>query len=689
MTPAAAATTPGTGLPLGDALVLGERPLRPGTVVAETARFGDDIWPLGPAQLQHHQDRMRLNFALVPAAYRQTAKHLFYAMLSGDLPPGERRPSIATTAALLVEVKRFFCWLEHHFADHGLPPSALTGLARADLRTYQEHLATAVSPERAARACIAVRYLWRYRRVMDDHLLFDPLREVAKWSMDPHFRPSENKTARIPEQVLGPLVTWSLRFVDDFAPDVLAAQRIWSKARDPKRLKLARNAEPTALLELLDTHVRDQRPLPGREGRVNLKFLSDVTGVTRARVSARRDLIERVAATVGVSERSCFDIAIQGQLDGQPWIEAISSDYRHPDSLAVLARMLQIACYTIIAFLSGMRDSEIKHVRRECIQTQRDSTGEPYRWRIHSRVFKGEDVQGVEASWVVCESVARAVYALEQLQPVDQDLLFAALPHSPGKKHLTGRALTSYTTSTQLNDFRDWINSYCTQRNRAEAIPPVHSRPWAFCTSQFRRTLAWFIARQPGGSIAGAIQYRHMSVHMFEGYAGTSDSGFRAEVEAEIALARGEHLLTATDAYEHAEYTGPAADEARRRLQEFGNQAAFTGTVVTDQRRLARLIKNHDPAIYPGRYATCVFNPDKALCARARDVTGTLRPTLDDCKPLECNNVALTPDNLAALESELTILLDELADKPVLPPLLHHRLTSRAGAIAEFLARQR
>lgn len=30
---------------------------------------------------------------------------------------------------------------------------------------------------------------------------------------------------------------------------------------------------------------------------------------------------------------------------------------------------------------------------------------------------------------------------------------------------------------------------------------------------------------------------------MFEGYAGTSDSGFRAEVEAEQALARGEHLL--------------------------------------------------------------------------------------------------------------------------------------------------
>ena len=350
--------------------------------------------------------------------------------------------------------------------------------------------------------------------------------------------------------------------------------------------------------------------------------------------------------------------------------------------------MLQISCYTIISFLSGMRDSEVKHLRRGCIQTQRDSNGDPYRWRVRSRAFKGEDVKGVEASWVVCESVARAVSVLEQLQALDSDLLFAALPHSPGSKTtLLGRALTTYSTSVQLNDFRDWINEYCARHNRADIIPAVNGRPWIFSTSQFRRTVAWFIARQPGGSIAGAIQYRHMSVQMFEGYAGTCDSGFRAEVEAEIALARGEHLLAAVEAHEHTEYTGPAADEAARRLEEFGNQAAFTGTVVTDTHRLARLIKKHDPAVYPGRYATCVFNPDKALCIRTTDATGKLGPTLGDCKPLDCNNVALTSDNIAALKAERTTLLDQLAQRPTIAPMLHDRLTARADAIAAFIAR--
>jgi STAS domain len=44
-------------------------------------------------------------------------------------------------------------------------------------------------------------------------------------------------------------------------------------------------------------------------------------------------------------------------------------------------------------------------------------------------------------------------------------------------------------------------------------------------TRQFRRPLAWHIARRPGGVIAGALPYRHHAIHLFEGYAGTSDSG--------------------------------------------------------------------------------------------------------------------------------------------------------------------
>lgn len=191
-------------------------------------------------------------------------------------------------------------------------------------------------------------------------------------------------------------------------------------------------------------------------------------------------------------------------------------------------------------------------------------------------------------------------------------------------------------TNHQLNEFVIWVNDYCAAHGREDGIPPVNGQLWRLSTRQFRRTLAWFIARRPGGSVAGAIAYRHLSVQMFEGYAGTSDSGFRAEVESEQALARGEHLLAMTDAHEHTGLVGPAANDAAPLLEEFADITRFAGTVLTDPHRLARLMRRSDPAIYPGTFATCVFNPDKALCQQHRDTRGATHPSLGTCKPLEC-----------------------------------------------------
>ncbi|MFG2677277.1 hypothetical protein [Streptomyces sp. NPDC048445] len=66
--------------------------------------------------------------------------------------------------------------------------------------------------------------------------------------------------------------------------------------------------------------------------------------------------------------------------------------------------------------------------------------------------------------------------------------------------------------------------------------------PWAFTTVQFRRTVAWHIAHQPFGVVAGTRQYQHSRTVMFEGYAGTSESGFAAEVASNAAAARLDYL---------------------------------------------------------------------------------------------------------------------------------------------------
>ena len=185
---------------------------------------------------------------------------------------------------------------------------------------------------------------------------------------------------------------------------------------------------------------------------------------------------------------------------------------------------------------------------------------------------------------------------------------------------------------------------------------------------------------------------------MFEVYAGTSDSGFRAEVEAEQALARGEHLLAVTTGHDHPDLTGPAAAEANRRITQFRSAAqnanqvdplhgtTFAGTVVTDDARLKRLMQRRDPHIYPGDYSTCVFGPAKAMCHPQPDLRGTTRSAQASCQPLDCRNTALTPDNRAALQAEAEHIEAELNQRPLLPPILLRRLAARRDKTTTFLA---
>lgn len=680
---------------LDSMFVLAGRPLRPDASLEHTSRFQDAVWRLEPAIFRENSLMLILDFARIPARWRPLAKELFYAMLAGDLPPSEPRPVIATVYGHFRSMTRFLRWVETWpSAVTGQPVNRLDELIGADLLAYRRDLErTQRSPMMRERARVSVRVLWRYRSVLPDRLAFDP-NHLDGWADNyRHQRRPENATNRIPETVHGPLMAWALRFVDDFADDIITAFEQWRACRPTLDGPiLTDNAPVTAALQtLLDQHVADRRPIPGHDGGLNLLALARDIGCSRKEIERHRATIRKAAAIVGLEERPWFDIPATAQLDGRPWIHAIVGSRRLPDNLGKLATMLQAAAYVVIAFLSGMRDSEIKELRRGCLRIHRDDTGRIYRRTVLSRAFKGEsDSRGVEATWVIGAPAARAVHVLERLQPAGTELLFALIdPWGHFTRPCTrsqSRALSSIATNTQINNLVDWINDYCATHGRLDSIPLVNGRRWRLTTPQFRRTLAWFIARRPGGSIAGAIAYRHLSIQMFEGYAGTSDSGFRAEVESEQALARGEHLLAMIDQHQHTSLAGPAADEAAHRLAEFGEHARFSGTVITDERRLRRLMTRKDPAIYPDKYATCVHNHATALCQQKRDNNNTLRPDIGTCKPLACRNVALTSDNIDNLRAEITHITSDLDARPLLPPLLRNQLLARRDDIEKFLA---
>ncbi|MFK0238734.1 hypothetical protein [Streptomyces vinaceus] len=599
MTHPATEPVPEAGPVPGDAPVLTGRPLRPEARLEQTSRFADDIWVLDPAWLRADRKPMTLNFTGLPQPLATTAKHLCHALLTEDLAAGETPLSIDSIRTYFSCLHAFLLWVH----ARGRPLAALNG---DDLDAYHHHVVgLRLCPSSTRRYRRAVRMLWAYRTRLPHHLTEDPVRRPL-WQALARAHSShaaENRTDRIPESVLGPLLIWAMRWVEDFRrrppsprrtrPDRRPVPRRPGPAHRARRAAGRLSAPGTAATgspPRWGTGSKDPVPSPA--------FLARLLGYPEDRMKkgqARR-VIAEAARELGVDTDCYLNQPARSLLDGRPWAAGIS--YYETGKLE---KLLHIACWIDIAYLSGMRDSEIKHLKRGCLSLQRTPDGTVYRHRLHSLAFKGENAHGVPAAWIVTAPVARAIAVLERLQPDNQSYLFTFLPssHHHRQSPTPGAVFDSNTTNTGITALIGWINAYCARHARPDGIPTTQGRLPHLTTRQFRRTLAWFIARRPGGTIAGALQCRHQRIQMFEGYAGTSTSGFRDEVEAEEALTRGQVLADMAADPDRPRLTGPAGAEAEARVTVLAQYAVFDGKVVNDEARLRRIIARRDPTSTP------------------------------------------------------------------------------------------
>ncbi|MBY8846551.1 hypothetical protein [Streptomyces sp. SP2-10] len=99
--------------------------------------------------------------------------------------------------------------------------------------------------------------------------------------------------------------------------------------------------------------------------------------------------------------------------------------------------------------------------------------------------------------------------------------------------------LSCDTAVERIRAFTAWANQLATAHDRPhdrphELIPP--DPDGAVALRRFRRTIAWFIYRQPGGRIALAVQYGHAATAMSESYAGRSMADMLEVLDQERAL---------------------------------------------------------------------------------------------------------------------------------------------------------
>ncbi|MDT5050870.1 MAG: hypothetical protein QOG75_6789 [Mycobacterium sp.] len=341
-------------------------------------------------------------------------------------------------------------------------------------------------------------------------------------------------------------------------------------------------------------------PLPGKRsattGELDYHYGYLARLLDTEAVSLRTPASQAVLRSSGLAlqEGAPLLLVPSGLIDGQRWRDdPIDESETRP-----LARHLMAACFIVVAYLSGMRPGEVLSLERGCVQ-RHPVTG--------MLLMTGRHWKGVR--------------------------------DETGTRFRDGRSRGTQDVSRDLDAFRDWVNSYCTRTGRSDTIPRDADHP-SIQPRQFRRTLAWFIARKPRGVIAAAIQYGHVKVQMTVGYAGTYASVFPDDLAFEDLLVRLDMLA---DSYEHLtageHVSGPSAGQYRHRVEE---AQRFAGHVLTTRREARTLFSNPDLQIYPGVGMTCVFDPQRAACRIDRDDTDTRRtPDLSDCRA-HCANIART-----------------------------------------------
>ncbi|MEV8119612.1 hypothetical protein AB0268_04355 [Pseudarthrobacter oxydans] len=666
-------------------LVLTNRPVRPDVEASRLSRFTDDRWDLTPGIFEDHGTKVSLTFEAFPSRWRLAVKEYFWCLINDDtarsLPAAQlgKRVSLRTISFARTPLAKVLTWAE----DRGA--TSLEELSAAKLDLLLDNMATLdLSYLAKGRMICETRRLWAYRDVVPEVLR---LPERQPWLgeltrdlfAEPQHR-SWNRTPRIDDETLVPLLGWAMRFVDDFSADLTASFREYClllQQEDRFRVPgIGRWAPPGTrrerLQHVLDELARDGKKLPGRSredgGReVRWQHLGRLTHSTGHEHSRHdRDPIHESGLEIG--DNVYLGTPCEGTVDGEPW-------RTRPipfDDATNLAQHLVTACFIVIAYLSSMRPGEVLSLERGCVE-HHESTG---RWTVTGVRWKGartddgaKAVEGQqrEIPWVVHPIVARAIEVLTRLHP--EKLLFPLRlrpkpvrgPAEPDNLR-PGKALTTSQIGADIVEFIEWVNKYCEDNTRPDSIPADHHG--RVSPRRFRRTLAWHIVRQPRGLVAAAIQYGHVATHITQGYAGTYSAGFLDELALERWLERIEDV-DELEAYldSGGQVSGPAATEFESRIQRA--QAKFAGRTIPTGRQADRLLQDPVLQLFKGRGMHCVFNKATALCTKESEE----EPSLGECRS-SCSNIARTDGDILELRADI----ESLPDDPLAPPIRHRRL---------------
>ncbi|GGW86126.1 hypothetical protein GCM10010320_79810 [Streptomyces caelestis] len=246
----------------------------------------------------------------------------------------------------------------------------------------------------------------------------------------------------------------------------------------------------------------------------------------------------------------------------------------------------------------------------------------------------------------------------------DGELLFSASYHDFVRRIAYHGALKNTALNERVEDFVAWVNREAEAQGLPHHIPKdPHG---SIGLARFRRTLAWHIARRPGGLIALAIQYGHLrtvlDARTSSGYASRSRRGIHGILDVETALAAADTAARLRDSVAAGEnLSGPAA---RRALTAAAQVPRFTGRIVSNTfvRKAAAFLARDGVVLFdnPDAFLICAFKRENALCDPDPDANA---PRQYDCRP-GCGNAVRTDTHARLLRERADDIYQLAAHAP-------------------------
>ena len=630
--------------------------------------FDEDFWDFTeviglPNQLAKVNRRFDFT-SIVNADWRLVAKEQIVAMLAprhdavAPMPRAYRTPlHLATVFGRLAELTRFLNWL----TGQGLARLADIDGERCEAylahRRYvrDEHgvVVGELSPATRRAAAQTIVDLVNHRELFTADRVAAHLRPWGGAAPSaiaemPHGR-GQNKTPPLADSVLQPMLAaagylvsvlgphavelsgqvkdadhrWSLRAGEHVAASRLPTDEIARLLGDYER-----RGEPLPLLpehnvaKRLEAGWSPQDPLTP----IALGLLARQSGFTQFLGHWTPHLRERIEATlrvVGAQKPFGRDAGPIDRADAETTIAWTLPLDRN--QAVALVGIVRTAAIIVIAAVSGMRSSELMELQVGCCRPPEQLAPGLVRYRLASRVVKGQPLGGIADEWVVIEPVYRAAELLERLHEEPQL-----------EQPLLGR----FAFDVRYRWFRNWVNGPAGQRLGLASIPeaPVSLRA-------LRRTLAIELAYRPGGILAAKIHLKHVAVATTEGYA-SRPGGAQAQLLSEVNKHEAERNLDLVWAEFRNYQQGilPAGPGARELTEFFAHvdgtpNPADAGAIRVQRgdREVLNLLSKRADTLHLQAANYCWFtDPSRALCLKLAGTPHADKPLAGMCDSARC-----------------------------------------------------